>query len=373
MRILLLTDDLWNDKFHTNNVMTNWFEGFPAEFANIYLAPGIPDNKCCRKYYQITDKMMFMSIVTKHRAGRSFECNLDCIPQEDSFPEQENKAFYFFMKRIVTETIRLIRDWIWLSGDYNVDEINQFITDFNPDIIFSVRLASRKMLRFERLISGLTNCPMIAFTGDDEYTLLQLRFSPIYWLRRLCLRKDLRKTIPCYSKYYMLSEKQANLYRQQFHIDTDLLMKCGDFADEFLQKEVHSPIRLVYAGKLYCNRWKTLIRIKDALEKINKNEIQMVLQIYTKDWISKRRRKQLSDGKNSLLMPPADAEKLKEIYQNADIALHVEAFDLKNRWITKYSFSTKIIDCFSSSCAVVAICPADNAGYQYLKGRDAAI
>jgi glycosyltransferase involved in cell wall biosynthesis len=72
-------------------------------------------------------------------------------------------------------------------------------------------------------------------------------------------------------------------------------------------------------------------------------------------------------------MPPADAEKLKIIYQQADIALHVEAFDRKNRWITKYSFSTKIIDCLSSSCAVVAICPTDHAGYQFLKGRDAAI
>jgi hypothetical protein len=277
------------------------------------------------------------------------------------------------MKLIATETLRLLRDWIWLSGNYHIDEINQFIRDFNPDIIFSLRLATRKMLRFERIVSGLTNCPMIAFTGDDEYTLLQLRFSPIYWLRRLYLRKDLRKTIPCYSKYYMLSEEQANLYRQEFHIDTDILMKCGDFADGFLQKEWHTPIRLVYAGKLYCNRWKTLIRIKDALEKINEFEIRMVLHIYTKDRISKRRRKLLSDGINSLLLPPADAEELKEIYQKADIALHVEAFDQKNRWLTKYSFSTKIIDCLSSTCAVVAVCPANHAGYQYLKDKGAAI
>lgn len=373
MKILLLTDEVWNDKVHPNNGLTNWFEGFSAEFAHIYLDSGIPDNQCCSKYYQITDKMMLRSILTPYPSGRSFELNKDCELKEDTFPEEENKAFYFFMKLITTESIRLIRDWIWLSGKYNMNEIHQFIEDFNPDIIFTLRLASRKMLRFERMISGLTECPMIAFTGDDEYTLQQVRFSPIYWLRRICLRQDLRRTIPYYSKYYMLSETQANLYCHKFHVATGVLMKCGDFEDGSLRKEIHSPIRLVYAGKLYCNRWKTLIRVKDALEKINTNDIRMVLHIYTKDRLSIRRRNQLSDGKNSFLMPPVDATKLKEIYQQSDIALHVEAFDLKNRWITKYSFSTKIIDCLASSCAVVAICPVEHAGYQYLKGRKAAI
>jgi hypothetical protein len=373
MRILIITDEVWNDKLHTNNVLTNWFEGFPAEFANIYLSSGVPDNKCCSKYFQITDMMMLRSIFTKNRAGRSFESDKGCISKEDSSPEQENRALYFFMKCITTESIRLLRDWIWLSGKYDVDGIGSFIRAFNPDIIFSPRLATRKILRLERMISGLVDCPMIAFTGDDEYTLLQLRFSPVYWLRRRYLRKDLRRTLPCYSKYYMLSKKQAISYRRLFHMDTDVLMKCCDIAEMFTHKEVHSPIRLVYAGKLYCNRWKTLIRIKAALEKINEAEVKMVLDIYTKDKISKWRRKQLSDGINARLHPPADKGELKEIYQRADIALHVEAFDLKNRWLTKYSFSTKIVDCLSSSCAVVAICPTVHAGYQYLKEKKAAI
>lgn len=373
MRILLLTDEVWNDKIHGNNGLTNWFEGFPAELAHIYLDSGIPHNRCCSRYYQITDKMMLRSIVTGCRAGRRFEYHIEDVPEEDAFPEQENKAFYFFMKRIATESTRLLRDWIWLLGRYDMEEIKDFINDFNPDIIFTLRYASRKMLRFERLVSQLTDCPMIAFTGDDEYRLLQLHLSPIYWLRRICLRRYFRRTIPIYRKYYMLSELQADLYHRQFHIETDILRKCGDFSEEFHIKGWHSPIRLVYAGKIYCNRWKTLLQIKAALERINEYEIRMVLHIYTKDRITKRRRRQLSDGRSTFLMKPVDANRLKVIYQEADIALHVEAFDIKNRWLTRYSFSTKIIDCLASSCTVVAICPEEHAGYQYLKGQDAAI
>lgn len=373
MKILLITDEVWSDKLYPNNVYSNWFEEFPAEIANIYLSPGIPDNQCCSKYFQITDKMMAKSIISKYKAGIAFEQNMDTVYQKEELPDQGNATFYFFMKMIATEGIRLLRDWIWLKGNYNVKEISRFLSEFKPDIVISQRLATRKVLRLERLISGLISCPIIAFTGDDEYTLQQFRISPIYWLRRIQLRKDLRLTVSCYSKYYVLSEQQAQLYRQIFRIDTDIITKCGDFSDTFCKKELHTPIKLIYAGKLYCNRWKTLKQIKLALQKINVEETKMVLEIYTKDQVSQRRKRLISDGRNVILKPSVDAEQLKEIYANADIALQVEAFDLKNRWITKYSFSTKITDCLASSCAVMAICPVEHSGYQYLKAQNAAI
>lgn len=37
MRILIVGVGLWNDVQYGNNVMTNWFEGYNAEFANIYV------------------------------------------------------------------------------------------------------------------------------------------------------------------------------------------------------------------------------------------------------------------------------------------------------------------------------------------------
>ena len=373
MKILLLTDEVWSDKIYANNVLTNWFDGFDAEFANIYLASGVPDNKCCKKYFQFTDKMMFKSIFTQEKAGRMFELgNVDNAPTS-TLPEGENIAFYSFMKSITTETIRALKDWIWLTGKYNTDELETFISNFDPDIVFSLRLASRKVLKFERKVAELTTSPFAVFTGDDEYSLAQIRFSPIYWIRRLLLRKDFRNTISLYSKYYTLSLKQANTYRKLFNVDADVLMKCGEFNKNQKTKKINSPIKLVYAGKIYCNRWKTLIKIKKALEKINCNSVSMILEIYTKDKITRNQTKQLDDGLNSFIKSPVDADELKEIYKKADIALHVESFDIKNRLITKYSFSTKIIDCLASTCAVVAICSKSHPGYQYLKEKDAAI
>ena len=42
------------------------------------------------------------------------------------------------------------------------------------------------------------------------------------------------------------------------------------FPEVFIEKKVGTPIRMVYAGRLYCNRWKTLAEIGKALRLINK-------------------------------------------------------------------------------------------------------
>ena len=69
MKILVVGPGPWNDIQYGNNVMTNWFEGYDAEFANIYVHTGYPCNSICEKYMQITNSMMLHSIIG-HRAGK---------------------------------------------------------------------------------------------------------------------------------------------------------------------------------------------------------------------------------------------------------------------------------------------------------------
>lgn len=375
MRILLITSEAWNDKIHGNNVLTNWFDGFDAEFAQIYCSPGEPFNKCCKKYFQLTDSMMIKSLFGKSPAGvvkyyEDFPCNSDNAT--DNKLEPENKSLYLRLKSITTETLRTVREMIWYFGKYNLKSLKSFINDYDPDIIFCPRFGSIKTLRLERTVYSIANKPIVAFTGDDEYTLNQFRLSPVYWVKRFITRRMFRKVTPMYSLYYSHSEEQAENYSKIFKVPTAVLLKCGEFSADKVHTKVNSPIKIVYAGKLYCNRWKNLTEIGRALERVNCNDVKMVLEIYTKDKVSKKQFVQLNDGKNIFLRPPVSPEKLKEVYDNADIALHVESFDLKNKLLTKLSFSTKIIDCLASGCAVMAMCWEKHNGFLYLKKQDAA-
>ena len=373
MKILLITDEEWNDVVYGNNVLTNWFEGFDAEFAQIYCSPGLPYNKTCNCYFQITDAQMVRSLYSSKRAGGLVykPCQENDINK--SKENAQRQGYYKWLKQLSLyfhTPMMIVRDAIWELGRYDLDGLRQFVNDFNPDIVFCPRLFTPKLRRLEKIASTMTDAPFVAFTADDEASLNCYSWSPLFWLRRCYIHNIFKKHVKLYKHYFMFSEEQAQVYKREYDLPTSCLYKCGYFPWQ-KEKSVNKPIRMVYAGRIYCNRWKTLAAIGKALEEINRYGVRMVLDIYTADILTNKQKKALMGFEFLEVHNPITPAQLAQEYQKADIALHVESFDKANRLATHYSFSTKIIDLMASSCAILAICWERHAGYHYLKKHDA--
>ncbi len=389
MRLLILSEEVWNDKLYPNNVMTNWFEGFDGQIANLYLASGTPDNPCCKEYFQITDRMAWGNLIGAKSGGRWFISKDSDVakghpPRIAAPPAQfphKAEVLYKLIIPLVRQGIRLaaggalrlLRDAVWLNTRWEETRLMDFLKAFKPDIIFSLRFSSRRMLYMERFLHSVTGAPVVAFTGDDEFSLRQINFSPFYWTRRFLLRKDIRQNAAFYRKYYTLSERQAKEFNDILGVNSGVLYKGGNFAMALKAKRISKPIRMVYAGRLYCNRDRTLRCIARALAKLNREEIRITLEIYTRDKPGKRARDAFRNERSVFLREAVSAERLRSIYEEADIALLAESFDLRNRRLTRYSFSTKIVDCLASTCAVIAVGPLDNEGIRYLKKNRGAV
>lgn len=375
MKILLITDEEWNDSVFGNNVLTNWFEGFDAEFAQIYCSPGLPFNNICHRYFQITDAQMVRSLYSKEKAGGVVYMPTEADEIKESKSNAQRKGFYGTMKKLSLychTPIMMLRDFIWRNGRYDKNALRVFVGEFNPDIVFCPRLITPKLMRLENIVKKMTPAPFVAFTADNEASMNHYSWSPLYWLRCWLIHRAFVKHVSMYSHYFMFSEEQAVDYHREYGLQTSCLYKCGKFNQEFVGKTVNSPIRMVYAGRLYCNRWKTLAAIGEALEKLNHDGEKMFLDIYTADELTAKQRSVLLKYKYVKVNSPITPSQLAEEYKKADIALHVESFDKSFRSATRYSFSTKIIDLMASSCAIMAICWEKHTGYQYLKKHDAA-
>ena len=91
MRILVISKEAWRDEQNGGNVLTNMFSSFPdSEFAQIYCNEQEPNNTICRKYYQISDRMMVDSILHKTKAGR--EIIYDHVPTDTVATTESFKA-----------------------------------------------------------------------------------------------------------------------------------------------------------------------------------------------------------------------------------------------------------------------------------------
>jgi hypothetical protein len=243
----------------------------------------LPNNRCCKDYFLVGENAMMRSVFSRKKVGKAY--HFEEYPSDVPPPSKPTKTI-----RFGGELARLARDFVWRYGKYDLKELSRFIQEFQPDVIFTQRKGSIKMCRLERIVSKITNAPMVAYTGDDEYSLKQFSLSPIYWIRRFWLRAWLKKNIPTYKLFYSQSDRQMEEFAREFKVPTKFLVKCGAFLPEKIHTQVNDSIQLVYAGKFYCNRWKTLAMIANAIRKINQEtgKQSFVLNIYTRDKVSKK-------------------------------------------------------------------------------------
>lgn len=374
MKILIVGVGPWNDIQYGNNVMTNWFYGYEAEFANIYVHTGYPCNSICEKYLQITDSMMMYSFIGD-KAGTVFSMTYE---EQQNRTKQEGLYVQYTnlerkAKSLPTDIANFARDFVWLLGKINKNTVKKFVQDFNPDIVFCHRVFNFNFWRVERLVRKYTDAPIVAFTGDAEASLNKVRYSPLFWIRQITLNRLLKHHIKIYEHYFTFCEEQALRYIKLSGKPASTLYKCADFPDHFESKPLGRPIRLVYAGNIIYNRWETLAALSDALEIINRDGEVMVLDIYTNTQLTKKMAKKFENRRATVVHGRVTPSELDEIYKKADIALHIESFTKKYRLDTKDSFSTKIVDLMNSTCAIMAVCWEYHNGLQYLQREDAAI
>ena len=373
MRILILSAEVWRDDTNGGNVLSNIIGGLDAEIAQIYCNPGSPDNNVCKRYFQMTDKMVIKSFFTRKPIGRELVFENYPVNTDEEIAEQPNKKWYAFFHRFRLGVFYAIRNFLWNNSNWKNKKLTKFIDEFKPDVIFAPCYGSKFMLRLTRFVAEYTGKKVISYISDDSYTLKQFRFSPFFWLNRFSVRRQLRKTFPYKSLVYTMTDIQLRQCEKDFGANMKILRKCADASLVADKEKVGEPIRLVYAGGIYLNRYKTLARIADAIRKINSDGVKMKLDIYTGNEITKKIKRLLDDGVNSELHPSVSLVELKRIYEASDIALHVESFSLKNRLEVRMSFSTKIVDCLSSGAATMAVCDSLQGGYAYLKANECAI
>ena len=374
IKILVLQMESWRDDSGGGNTTNNLFKGMNAEFAHVTCSAELPENEICNHYFQMTDFSAIKSFLFRRPHGNVLNLDNNDAYQGKSKKSKQEKARISFLKKLKMRNFFLLakslarRYSIWKTA-----ELEKFILDFDPDVIFAPCYAFPFQLALTRHVSKLTNKKIITYSGDDNYSLKQLSFSPFFWINRLWNRYCLRKTYPYFDSFYSMSEDEIKELTPVVGKEMKILRKGIDLSYEFKKRSPHKPIKIIYAGGIYLNRWKTLAEIVKTLKKINSLNVGIQLHIYSQDSLTDKQQDLLSDGRSSFFHGSVNKMELDFLYRNSDIALHCESFDLNQRMATRLSFSTKIVDGLASGCAIIAIAGSEQTGFKYLKSQNAAI
>jgi len=368
MRILVITRSAWRNDNNTGNTMSNIFANFNnAEIYSMSFRSETPDNGIAKKNFSISE-MQFLSYFRKKSEigiiSKEECCTADSVKENHIYSTVKKKNNNFLM---------FVRELLWSVAPWKNKNLDNYLDEVVPDIVFMPVFGCWYPHKVLKYIKNYTNAAIVLFHADDYYTLKQFSFSPLFWIYRFILRKWIRKSVKISDANYAISEKQRVEYEKIFKKNFKLLFKGHDFCNRNEYSIHNEPLKLLFTGNISSGRYKSLAQIGYALDKINANEKKAELDIYTLTPFNKEMKKMFSSCKSINIKGAVSADEVKKLQKEADILVHVESFDLKNKLSVRLSFSTKIVDYLHQGKSIFAVGPADVASMEYLITNNAAI
>ena len=187
-------------------------------------------------------------------------------------------------------------------------------------------------------------------------------------------RRALSRTVRASDLIYTIVDEQKKEYDRMLNVNSKILTKGGNFEGKPpLYKEITLPLKFVYTGNIYAGRWESLVAIGRALDEINKTSKKGELFIYSKNELTPRMQKCVAEIKSVNFMGSISPKEVHTTQKDADVLVHVEAFNLRDKLSTRLSFSTKLVDYFSMGKCILAVGWGESASIKYLEDNDIAV
>lgn len=368
IRVLLVTYFPLRDDLSTGNTLLNVFRGLEDnfEFYNVYIKEGIPNNCIVNSYYNISEKELLKSVLKRNLVGsKVFFENINNT-------HLDNGIYYNKARQLRWDSLLLAQDLIGLIGCINYKELDSYVSEVKPDIIFGplgrVPLPNKIMVYLSKKFS----IPIISYLWDDHYSLKKFSISFFFWIRTFVERGYIKECANHSEFMFTIIDEMKNEYERNFNKKCYVLNKSYDFISRPPSKEIIFPIKMLYMGNIGGGREKVLIELVKKIVKINDTEQKYYLDIYTSTPVSKKLREKLNIQGCSSLNKAVPQTQLLGIMSGANILVHVTPMDLKNRLLERLSFSTKVVDYLYSGKCILSI-GGETATSKYLKKNDAAI
>lgn len=379
MNVLIITRSAWDDSNSTGNTMSNLFNEYPIDnIANLYVRSAMPNNCVCKNYYSISDKDVFRSLFSFNKiAGKAFTWEIRKDRSSGSFSKdeiEEDKLYSFFRKKSFVWAL-WGQDLLWRLGNWRNQNLDNFLDQFKPDIIFSPSFHTSYTHRILWYIQKKTNAKVVLFHADDYLSIQKKGVSFLEQHNQKIRAKVVESSALKADINYCISHLQQEEYQKKIGKEMKLLYKGADFSnqpDYTLPKE-NNPIKIVYIGSVLYGRWRTLSLLAKEISKINNVEKKFELIIYSQYALTKEMKDNMIIEGASIFKGKIPSNQVKDTLMNGDIVLHLESFDNVEKEKTRLSFSTKIVDCLNSGRALMAIGWDKAASIDYLIKNDAAL
>jgi len=370
-RVLVSTVGAWSDSTGSNTMSELFREYDKDKLACLYIRADISDSAACRRYFHIYEGRVMKSVVKRGMTtGEQFVLGETHKELSDL---DEEKARYDNFRRKSNWFYLFAREFVWVLGRWKTKELNAFLEDFKPEVVF---FPIEGYIHFNRIneyiIKRCHPKRIIGYLWDDNFTYKQNKESLGFYLHRWWLRQGVRRLVHKCDTVFAICPKMKRELDTEFGINSVLLTKPIYQFNDIKTELPHHPIKILYTGKLIYGRDETIADIVKVIKEINKDEQKVVLQLYTNTDLSETLRKRICLEDCCELKGFVPQSEVLKIQKEADVLLYAESFS-DTHLTARLSFSTKMTDYLASGVCIWAVGNKDLAPIEYLKEENAGL
>ncbi len=368
-RVLVVGTNPWREDgtAHTlKNIFSCWE---PDRLALIYTKSGLPYTNVASRFFQISENLILKNLIKPWKPIGQEVKSTEIV---DTKLTVEENARYAKAHKNPSMLLTICREFVWLFGHWRSKALNNFIKDFNPELLFIPIYPTVYTSWIQKYVIRKTKKPFACYLADDNYSYDSCNgfFS---YLHRFWLRKNVRWLSTHCNQMYVIVEKEKEDTDNLFGTDSLILTKSIDFTNRpYAPHPLNKPIKFVYTGSLIIGRDKTMAMIADAINEVNKDGIKAELDIYSKDEPVAEVMARLNNGA-SHHRGFIQRDQVDRVQQEADVVVFAEALEGKAANIARLSFSTKITDYLANGKCILAVGKKDIAPIDYFEKNDSAI
>lgn len=371
LKVLVNTVSAWSDSVGSNT-MSELLKDYPKDkLACLYIRADQSDSTSCCHYFHIFEGRVLKSVL-KWNMVTGEEYWLDDA-KTDNQELGEEKARYNKYGKGRNRLYLFAREFVWVLGHWKSKELDAFLKDFNPEIVF---FPIESYIHFNRIneyiIKKCHPKVVLGYMWDDNFTYKQHRGSLGFYIHRWWLRHGVKRLVRKCNTVFAICPKMKRELDAEFGIDSVLLTKPIYHFNDLKVYERHQPIKLLYTGKLIYGRDATVAEIVDAIKEVNKDGLKVLLEIFTDTDLPESLRERICVPGCCEIKGFVPQSEVLKIQREADVLLYVESLSNENL-TARLSFSTKMTDYLASGSCIWAVGNGDLAPLEYLKVEDAGL
>lgn len=340
----------------------------------VYARAELPDTKCCDTFFRINENKVIKSVFNRKIKTSSRVSNVARQRDNGEIKEVEaEKKRYSNVSSVKRKFLVYAREIVWKLGKWKTPELEAFLDEVSPDVVFVQLLKDVYMLRLQRFIADYTGKPVVCYIADDTVTFEQVGKAPLARLKRFFAIRHSKYLMSKSKKVFVMAPKAQRELKELYGVDCDILTKSIDFSHvEFKAQKPKLPLKMVYTGAMTIGREEALANIARAVAAVNEGEEKIVFEIYSGDTPCKKYSELFNSG-GCHFCGRVGHDRVLEIQKGADILVYAESLKKNYSRIARLSFSTKLTDYFAGGKCIFALGSKDIAPIEYLQSEDAAV